>query len=79
MLVEVRVFSGLEKYLPGKRFGEPLPVELTEGATIKGLLKKLGIPEKDVFNILVDGRHQSLDYAVTGGERISLFPPVGGG
>jgi len=79
MLVEVRVFSGLEKYLVGKRFGEPLPVELGAGETLKGLLKQLGIPEKDVFNILVDGKHQSLDYAVKGGERISFFPPVGGG
>ncbi|WP_027365387.1 MoaD/ThiS family protein [Desulfotruncus alcoholivorax] len=79
MLVEVRLFSGLEKYLTGKRFGEPVPVELNEGETIKGLLKQMGIPEKDVFNILVDGRHQSLDYTVKGGERISLFPPVGGG
>jgi sulfur carrier protein ThiS len=77
--VEVRVFSGLEKFLPHKRFGEPLPVELPEGGTIRDLLQKTGIPEDQVFTILVDGKHQSLDHAVGDGERISLFPPVGGG
>jgi len=73
------VFSGLEKFLPQKRFGEPLPVELPEEGTIKDLLHKLGIPENQVFTILVDGRHQPLDYTLRGGERVSLFPPVGSG
>ncbi|TYO97227.1 MoaD/ThiS family protein [Desulfallas thermosapovorans] len=77
--VEVRVFSGLEKFLPGVGFGQPLPVELPAGATIRDLLHKIGVPEDQVFTVLVDGRHQTLDYTTTSGERISLFPPVGGG
>jgi sulfur carrier protein ThiS len=77
--VELRVFSGLEKYLSHKRFGEPVPVELPEGATLRDLLQKMGIPEEQVFTILVNGRHQSLDYIPGEGDRVSLFPPVGGG
>lgn len=79
MQVEVRVFSGLEKFLPHKRFGEPLTVDIIEGETIRDLLQKLGIPEDQVYTILVDGRHQSLDYTLRQDERISFFPPVGGG
>ncbi|SFQ99653.1 Sulfur carrier protein ThiS (thiamine biosynthesis) [Desulfoscipio geothermicus DSM 3669] len=79
MRIEVRVFSGLEKFLPNKSFGEPLPVELPEGGTIRDLLLKIGIPKDHVFTILVDGKHRSFDYTVRDGERISLFPPVGGG
>lgn len=79
MRVELRVFSGLEKFLPHKRFGEPLGVELPGGATLRDLLQQTGIPEDQVFTILVDGRHQSLDYVLNEGERVSLFPPVGGG
>ncbi|WP_245561191.1 MoaD/ThiS family protein [Desulfoscipio gibsoniae] len=77
--MEVRVFSGLEKFLPNKRFGEPMPVNLPDGATVRILLNKMHIPEEQVFTVLVDGRHQTLDYTVRDGERVSLFPPVGGG
>jgi len=77
--VEVRVFSGLEKFLERKRFGEPFSVEIEEGANLKNLLVKLGIPEDQVFTALVNGQHRELDYLLRGGDRISLFPPVGGG
>ncbi len=79
MQIEVRVFSGLEKFLPGKRFGEPVLVDLPEGATIKDVLHKLAIPEDQVFTMLVNGKHQKLNYTAREGERISFFPPVGGG
>jgi len=79
MLVEVRVFSGLEKFLPSQCFGEPFPVDLPNRSTIKDLLCKLGIPEDQVFTILVDGKHQKLDYTARDGEAIAIFPPVGGG
>lgn len=79
MKVELRVFSGLEKFMPHKRFGEPLGVELENGSTIRDLLEKMGIPEDQVFTVLVDGRHQSFDYVLNEGERVSFFPPVGGG
>lgn len=79
MQVEVRVFSGLEKFLSSQRFGEPVTVDLPEGATIRNLLHQMGIPEDQVFTILVDGRHQTLNYTAREGERISFFPPVGGG
>ncbi len=65
--------------MPHKRFGEPLGVELEHGSTIKDLLEKMGIPQDQVFNILVDGRHQTFDNVLNEGERVSLFPPVGGG
>lgn len=79
MKVDLRVFSGLEKFMPHKRFGEPLTVELPEGGTLRDLLQKTGIPEDQVFTALVDGRHQPLDHVLSEGERVSLFPPVGGG
>jgi len=79
MLVDVRVYSGLEKFLPGQCFGEPFLVDLPNSSTIKDLLRKLGILEDQVFTVLVDGKHQKLDYTARDGETISIFPPVGGG
>jgi len=79
MLVEVRVFSGLERFLEKKRFGEPFSVEIQEGSSLRDLLEQIGIPEDQVFTTLIDGKHRELDYILNEGERVSLFPPVGGG
>ena len=79
MQVEVRVFSGLEKFLDQKRFGEPFFVEVTDNFDLRSLLAHLDIPEDQVFTKLINGRHQELDYKLNEGDRVSLFPPVGGG
>ncbi|HHU85437.1 MAG: MoaD/ThiS family protein [Pelotomaculaceae bacterium] len=79
MKIEVRVFSGLENYIPGARFGKPMPIEIADRFTARMLLEKLNIPEKEVFTILVNGSHKGLDDVLCNGDRVSLFPPVGGG
>ena len=79
MQIEVRVFSGLESFVPGVRFGEPMPIEITNHFTGRMLLEKLNIPEKEVFTVLVNGVHKGLDEILCEGDRVSLFPPVGGG
>lgn len=79
MQVEVRVFSGLESYIPGARFGEPMPVEIMEGFTGRMLMEKLKIPEDKVFSFLVNGVHKTPDTILSDGDRVSLFPAVGGG
>jgi len=77
--VEVRVFSGLENYIPGATFGEVIPVSITDGFTGKELIKSLNIPEDKVFTFLVNGVHKNLDVILKDGDRVSLFPAVGGG
>ncbi|OPZ72526.1 MAG: ThiS family protein [Firmicutes bacterium ADurb.Bin456] len=79
MKIEVRVFSGLEKFIPGARFGKPMSVDITEHFTGRMLLEKLNIPEKEVFTILVNGSHRDPGDVFNDGDRVSLFPPVGGG
>ena len=79
MQLEVRVFSGLEKLIPGTRFGQPIKVDITEHFTCRLLLDNLNLPEKEVFIILVNGVNKALDDALADGDRVSLFPAVGGG
>ncbi len=79
MILEVRVFGGLEKSIPGATFGKPLAVEAPEGVNTRGLLKMLNIPEEQVFTILVNGIHSGMDRPLKAGDRVSFFPPVGGG
>jgi len=79
MNLDVRVFGGLEKLLSGVRFGESIPVDVAAGATVRELLSVLGIPPEKVFNVLVNGRHAEMHTVLHERDRISLFPPVGGG
>ncbi|HHW44780.1 MAG TPA: hypothetical protein GXX25_13450 [Desulfotomaculum sp.] len=44
MQVEVRVFGGLEKFIPGASFGQSIPVECPGGSTAGQLVDTLGIP-----------------------------------
>jgi molybdopterin converting factor small subunit len=56
-----------------------MPIEITNHFTGRMLLEKLNIPEKEVFTVLVNGVHKGLDEVLCEGDRVSLFPPVGGG
>ncbi len=78
MQVELRAYTGLEKFF-GARHGEKLMVDIDANTTISDVLKRYGIPPAQVSAALVDGRHRALDYCLQPGERVALFPPVGGG
>ncbi len=54
-------------------------MEIADGFTPRMLLEKLNIPEKEVFTVLINGLHKDLDDVLCDGDRVSLFPPVGGG
>ncbi|RDV83569.1 MoaD/ThiS family protein [Ammonifex thiophilus] len=79
MRVEVRLFGGLEKFVKDVRFGEGFPVDLPEGGRVAELLDRLGIPPSQVFSVLINGRHASLADVLREGDRVALFPPLGGG
>lgn len=79
MLLEVRLYSGLERFINNIVYGEPLSVELPSEATVQTLLEKLKIPQKEVFSILVNGIHHDFSDKLNEGDRVALFPPVGGG
>lgn len=79
MPVEVRVFCGLESFIPGTRFGQVIPVEINAGYTGRLLVEKLHIPEEEVFSFLVNGLRKDLDVVLAEGDRVSIFPAVGGG
>jgi molybdopterin converting factor small subunit len=73
--VTLKLFATLKKYRPESADRFPI----APGTTVRGLVDLLGIPPTDVKLVFVDGKQQSLDIPLTGGERVGLFPPVGGG
>jgi molybdopterin converting factor small subunit len=75
MGIEIKCFATLAKYLPEN--GDDYPV--TPGETVLSLIGKLGIPEKDVTIVFVNNLRSGMETPLSDGDRVGLFPPVGGG
>lgn len=79
MEVEVRVFAGLHKYVNDMNSGEAFSVTVNRDITVSGLLNLLGIPENEVFVTMVNGQASQHSVCLSDGDRIGIFPAVGGG
>jgi molybdopterin converting factor small subunit len=77
--VQVKLFASLRYHRPGLAIGESFPVELPAEATLDELVQELGLPSEEVKLLFVNGRSQSLEYALVSGDEVGIFPPVGGG
>jgi sulfur carrier protein ThiS len=72
--IEVRCFASLAKYKPAgghAQFDEP--------CSAGDLMRALGIPATEVAIIFVNGMHATEATALRDGDRVGLFPAVGGG
>ena len=56
-----------------------MEVRLENGANLGGLLEKLRIPKEEVTVIMVNGKREKEGYLLQGGDRIGIFPLIGGG
>lgn len=52
--------------------------ELGEGADVKALITKLGLPEDNVKIIFVNGKRVETGEKLFDGDRVGFFPAVGG-
>ncbi|MBI9079124.1 MAG: MoaD/ThiS family protein [Pseudodesulfovibrio sp.] len=75
MGIEIKCFATLAQFLPPN--GDDYPID--QGETIKSLLAKLGIPEKEVALFFINSARAYLESDIKNGDRIGLFPAVGGG
>ena len=73
--ISLKLFATLGKYAP--EHAEAYPVK--PGTTIRAVLESLEVPVKHAKLIFVDSVRASLDTVLAGGERVGIFPPVGGG
>jgi molybdopterin converting factor small subunit len=79
MNVEVRLYAGLCD-APAHSSGDVFSVPLAEGATLSDLLAYLRIQPDLVHLAIVNGRiHHDRAARLADGDRVALFPPVGGG
>ena len=71
----LQLFAALKHLTPPSADQYPI----TPGTTVKDLLERIGVPPDQAKLIFINGVKETLTSRLTGGERIGIFPPVGGG
>ena len=54
-------------------------LKLRAGTSVRDVVERLAIPEMEIHLVFVNGRVASLDQPLQDGDRLALFPPIGGG
>jgi sulfur-carrier protein len=75
----VKLSTSLRPCVPDYDRMTGLLVEASPGLTVAGLIQDLGLEAKGVKIIMVNGRAAPLEASLKDGDRVGLFPPVGGG
>lgn len=78
MEIEVRLYATLRAAAPAAPAGV-LRQEAAPGATVLDVLAALGIAPQQVHLVMVNGAQRGLEQVLAPGDRLGLFPPVGGG
>ncbi|MEJ2731081.1 MAG: MoaD/ThiS family protein [Deltaproteobacteria bacterium] len=73
--IKIKLFASLQKFMPDS--AENYAIEA--GITVGTLLQQLGIPKDRIKLVFIDSVRADLSSTLKGGERVGIFPPVGGG
>lgn len=79
MIVKVKLFATLRKYLPGVELGKSSDIPLESGTSIAQLYEVLKIPAEEIKLAYVNGIYCEIDKILKDGDEIGIFPPIGGG
>ncbi|EHJ46994.1 thiamine S protein [Solidesulfovibrio carbinoliphilus subsp. oakridgensis] len=75
MPIELNCFATLAPLTPPNSGAFPI----TAGETVASLVDRLGIPRDEVKIVFVNGVTSDLARPLADGDRVGIFPPVGGG
>lgn len=77
MHVTVEPLGNLRRYVSGN--GSSVALDLPAGSTVRDALGAAGVPAGVLWNASVGGRLVYADTALTDGDRVLVFSPIGGG
>ncbi len=75
MNIRVKCFATLDTFQPE----DPENFPISEGETVAQVMERLGVPAQEVHVIFVNSRHVDPDTVLKHGDKLGLFPAVGGG
>ena len=73
--IDLRLFATLRQFYPDS----PENYLIEDGATIRDILRQLQIPEEKAKLLFINSTKATLDSKLKDGDRVGIFPPVGGG
>ncbi len=76
--VTVKALGFLVQRLPA---GKPVEIDFpaTGGLTAGDAMRLAGLPDEEVFLVVVNGRRATLDRPLEPGDEVTFVPPVAGG
>ena len=79
MKVEINLYATLARYVPQSVKDTGGQLDVDDGITVEALMRQLDIPIDQVKLIFINGIHADRNTVLKEGNRLGLFPPVGGG
>jgi sulfur-carrier protein len=79
MKIQLKLYGTLRRLSPGGQAGFPIELDLPEGSTIQDLIDHLQIPAEETKVAFVNSLIRDNTYRLEPGDKIGIFPPVGGG
>ncbi len=73
--ITIKLFATLKKYLPSSAEH----YSINTGVSVSQLLGELQIPTSQAKLIFINGKKGASNTVLNDGDRIGIFPPVGGG
>jgi sulfur carrier protein ThiS len=75
MQITVKLHASLRPYGKSDSKDGLFSLETSEKATVREVIRELGIPPEKVRMILLNGRGVDSEIILSNGDRIALFPP----
>jgi molybdopterin synthase sulfur carrier subunit len=79
MKITVKLFASLARYSAGGLPGTPFEVILPASTQLEQLVAQLGIPADETKVAFVNGLVREMDCVLQPGDKVGIFPPIGGG
>ena len=73
--IDLRLFATLATHMPDNASQFPI----TAGMSVAQLIEMLPVSVAEAKLIFIDGVRADMETQLHGGERVGIFPPVGGG
>ena len=75
MHIALKLFATLLAYAPENAESYPI----APGTTVRQIIETLGIPVEEAKLVFVNSTRRDFDTPLADGDRVGIFPPVGGG
>jgi molybdopterin converting factor small subunit len=76
-MIDVRLFATLPmRSTTGRKQFE---VPFRRGLTVREIVEAAGLESSEVHIVMINGLHGTIESELGDGDRLGLFPPVGGG